>query len=65
MDAVVIGAARHGARFDLRHYHEAALGGGTVPFDVLDARVQQRYAGSDRDRQAAPASARLPGSTMR
>ncbi|HET9894428.1 MAG TPA: DUF885 domain-containing protein [Streptosporangiaceae bacterium] len=36
-------SARLGTRFDLRDFHQAALGGGTVPLDVLTSRVD-RYA---------------------
>jgi uncharacterized protein (DUF885 family) len=36
-------AAKLGARFDIRDFHQAALGAGTVPLDVLGSRVD-RYA---------------------
>lgn len=32
---------RLGARFDLRAFHDEVLGGGALPLDILDQRVQQ------------------------
>jgi uncharacterized protein (DUF885 family) len=32
---------RLGSKFDIHDFHEVAVGGGTVPLDVLDARVQR------------------------
>jgi len=33
--------AKLGARFDLREFHEAVLGGGPLPLDLLRARVER------------------------
>ena len=30
-----------GSRFDIRTFHDAVLGGGSLPLDVLDARISR------------------------
>ena len=38
-----------GARFDLRRFHDALLGQGAVPLDVLEAQVDA-WIGAERTR---------------
>ena len=39
---------RLGARFDERKFHDAVLSGGSLPLDVLDARIERWIAAQER-----------------
>jgi len=41
-------AQRLGARFDERKFHDAILSGGSLPLDVLDARIERWIAGQEK-----------------
>jgi uncharacterized protein (DUF885 family) len=45
---------RLGARFDERRFHDAILSGGSLPLDVLDARIERWSAEQERAAQAPP-----------
>ncbi|HEY6139158.1 MAG TPA: DUF885 family protein [Thermoanaerobaculia bacterium] len=47
-------AQRLGARFDERKFHDAVLSGGSLPLDVLDARIERWSAEQERAAQAPP-----------
>jgi len=47
---------RLGARFDERKFHDAILSGGSLPLDVLDARIERWIGAQERLAQAPPPS---------
>jgi len=49
-------AQRLGARFDERKFHDAILSGGSLPLDVLDARIERWTGEQERVAQAPPPS---------